>query len=79
MAAAGAMAEKYLGMTRRRWLEYLVATVLGNLIYFYSLEPYLPQRLQHSSHYLDMGSLVDFLVCVGVYLLIRLGGRLGAF
>jgi hypothetical protein len=73
------MAEKYLGMTRRRWLEYLAATVLGNLIYFYSLGPFLPPSLQHTSHYLDMGSLVDFLTCVAVYLLIRLGGSLGAF
>ncbi len=73
------MAEKYLGMTGRRWLEYLAATVLGNLIYFYSLEPFLPASLQHNSRFLDLGSLIDFLVCIGVYLLIRLGGRLGAF
>ena len=72
------MDKKFLGLTRRRWLEYLAATVLGNLIYYFSLEPHLPPELRHNTRYLDMGSLIDFLVCVGVYLLLRLGHWLGA-
>jgi hypothetical protein len=68
--------KKFLGLTVRTWLEYLAATVIGNVIYFYSLEPHLPESLQHNSRGLDLGSLVDFLVCVGVYGLIWLGGRL---
>jgi hypothetical protein len=67
---------KFLGLTVRRWLEYLAATVIGNLIYFFSLEPHLPEYLQHNTRTLDLGSLVDFLVCVAVYGLIWVGGRL---
>ena len=72
----GMVGEKFLGLTVRRWLEYLGATVLGNLIYFYSLEPHLPGYLQHNNKTLDLGSLVDFVVCVAVYGLIRIGGSL---
>jgi hypothetical protein len=67
---------KFLGLTVRRWLEYLAATVIGNLIYFFSLEPHLPEYFQHNTRTLDLGSLVDFLVCVAVYGLIWVGGRL---
>jgi hypothetical protein len=70
------MERKFLGLTVRRWLEYLAATVLGNLIYYFSLEPHLPASLQHSGRGIDMGSLVDFAVCVGVFGLIRLGSSL---
>jgi hypothetical protein len=71
-----AVNKKFLGLTVRRWLEYLAATIIGNLIYFYSLEPHLPASLQHSGRGLDLGSLVDFLVCVAMYGLIWVGGRL---
>jgi hypothetical protein len=67
---------KFVGLTVRRWLEYLAATVLGNLIYYFSLEPHLPAQLQHSGRGIDMDSLVDFVVCIGVYGLIRLGSSL---
>jgi hypothetical protein len=70
------MNRKFLGLTVRTWLEYLAATVLGNLIYFYSLEPHLPESLRHNNKTLDMGSLIDFGVCVAVYGLIRIGGSL---
>jgi hypothetical protein len=71
------MERKFLGLTVRRWLEYLAATVLGNLIYYFSLEPHLPAYLQHNpARGLDWGSLIDFLVCVAVFGLIRLGSSL---
>jgi hypothetical protein len=71
------MERKFLGLTVRRWLEYLAATVIGNLVYFYSLEPHLPASLQHNARGgLDVGSLVDFAVCVAVFGLIRLGSSL---
>jgi hypothetical protein len=70
------MARQYLGATPRRWVEYLAAILLGNAIYYLSLTPHLPDSLRHQGFQMDLGVLVDFLVCVGVYGLIRLGSRL---
>ncbi|HXU21531.1 MAG TPA: hypothetical protein VN788_13190 [Verrucomicrobiae bacterium] len=69
------MARQFLGVTPRRWLEYLVAILLGNAIYYFSLVPYLPDSLRHQGFSIDGGVLVDFVVCVLVYGLIRLGVR----
>lgn len=68
--------KKILGATPRRWLEYLVAILFGNAIYYFSLFPHLPQSLQHQGFHMDLGSLVDFVVCVAMYGLIRLGSSL---
>lgn len=68
--------KKILGATPRRWLEYLVAILFGNGIYYFSLFPHLPESLQHQGFQMDLGVAVDFLVCVGVYGLIRLGSSL---
>jgi len=70
------MERQYLGATPRRWLEYLAAILLGNAIYYLSLVPHLPVPLRHLGFQMDWGVAVDFLVCVGVYGLIRLGSRL---
>jgi len=70
------MARQFLGVTPRRWLEYLVAILLGNAIYYYSLVPHLPEALRHEGFRTDWGAAVDFAVCAGVYGLIRLGSRL---
>jgi len=70
------MAQKYLGATPRRWLEYIAAILIGNAIYYFSLFPHLPRELQHQGFLLDWGSALDFAVCVGVYGLIWLGGKL---
>jgi len=70
------MAQKFLGVTPRRWLEYLVAIILGNAIYYLSLLPHLPDALKHKLYNPDAGLLLDFLVCLGVYGLIRLGERM---
>jgi len=67
---------KIIGATPRRWLEYLVAVLLGNAIYYFSLFRHLPQSLQHQGFQMDAGVLVDFVVCVAVYGLIRLGSSL---
>ena len=69
------MARQYLGATPRRWLEYLVAIVIGNAVYYLSLSPHLPDFLRHNGFQMDWGVLVDFAVCVGVYGLIRLGSQ----
>lgn len=70
------MPRKFLGVTPRRWLEYLVAILLGNAIYYLSLLPHLPGPLRHQGFQTDGGLLVDFAVCVAVYGLIRLGSQI---
>lgn len=70
------MAHPFLGVTLRRWVEYLVAILIGNAIYYFSLVPHLPDTLRHQGFQIDWGMAVDFVVCVGVYGLIRLGSRL---
>ena len=70
------MARSFLGTPFRRWIEYLVAILLGNAIYHFSLVSHLPLALRHQGFLLDWGSLVDFLVCGGVYGLIRLGSKM---
>ncbi len=70
------MARPFLNVTPRRWVEYLIAILIGNAIYYFSLAPHLPGSLRHQGFSLDLGSLVDFIVCVGVYGLIRVGSRL---
>lgn len=71
-----AKARQFLGVTPIRWLEYLIAILIGNAIYYLSLAPHLPQALRHQGFEIDGGVIVDFLVCVAVYWLIRLGIRL---
>jgi hypothetical protein len=70
------MAQKFLGVTPRRWLEYLAAIILGNAIYYFSLLPHIPAPLRHQGFRMDLGVAVDFAICVAVYGLIRLGSRL---
>lgn len=67
-------------MTARRWIEYTVAILAGNAVYFLILFPGLPPSLQHQPpsggilpFELDAGLLLDFLCCVAVYGAIRLG------
>lgn len=68
--------KKILGATPRRWLEYLVAILFGNAIYYKSLWSHLPESLQHQGFAVDPGMLVDFVICVAIYGLIRLGSYL---
>jgi len=70
------MAHQFLGVTPRRWLEYLVAILIGNAIYYFSLVPHLPDSLRHQGFRTDWGAGIDFVVCVAVYGLIRLGSSL---
>lgn len=63
----------FLGTSLRRWVEYLIAILLGNAIYYFSLQPHLPEVWRHPGARIDLGLGLDFLVCVGVYGLIRLG------
>ncbi|HWZ85994.1 MAG TPA: hypothetical protein VN032_07335 [Thermoanaerobaculia bacterium] len=62
-------------MTPRRWIEYLVAILAGNGIYFAVLHPALPPALRHQPFAFDPGLAIDFACCVLVYGAIRLGSR----
>jgi hypothetical protein len=62
-------------VTPRRWIEYLVAVLAGNAIYFAVLFRNLPSALRHEPMRIDAGLLLDFLCCVLVYGAIRLGSR----
>jgi hypothetical protein len=57
--------------TQRRpdWKTSLLAVLAGNAAY-YSLHPYLPRSLQHTSH-LDLGLGLDFVLCVIAFLIAR--------
>jgi hypothetical protein len=76
MGCAMATQRQFLGVTPRRWVEYLIAILLGNAIYYFSLVPHLPDSLRHQGFDMDWGVLVDFVVCVCVYGLIRVGSSL---
>ena len=60
-------------MTFRRWIEYTVAILAGNGIYFFVLFHSLGKGLQHQPYRFDAGLALDFLCCVIVYAVIRLG------
>jgi len=51
--------------------ETFLAVLLGNIIYF-AAAPHLPPGMQHQLFRIDPGLLLDFLVCVVVFGLIRL-------
>jgi hypothetical protein len=59
-------------MTPRRWVEYLLAILVGNGLYFLVLFPALPHLLQHQPFRFDAGLALDFLLCVIVYGVMRL-------
>ena len=70
------MARQLAGLSLRRLLEYLVAVLIGNAIYYYSFMPHMPPALQHQGFRIDGGWLLDFGICVAIYGLIRLGARI---
>lgn len=57
--------------TARRWAEYLVAVLGGNIVYL-ALEPELPTLFRHRMFQIDLGLALDFLICVGLYGVVRL-------
>ena len=61
----------------RRWAEYLLAVLGGNIIYL-AIEPQLPNPFRHRMFQVDLGLALDFLICVGLYGLIRFVRSLGA-
>lgn len=53
----------------------VVAILLGNALYF-ALTPHLPPAAQHSSSLFDLGTVVDFWLCLVIYGLLELGASL---
>jgi zinc transporter ZupT len=51
------------------WMKMLLAVLLGNLIYF-AAQPFLPESARHNLYELDPGLVVDFAICLGIYLLL---------
>ncbi len=66
--------EKPSTRKRRPWVEYLLAILGGNIVYLL-LVPYLPAPLQHQIFRVDLGLGLDFLICAGLYALIRWGRK----
>jgi hypothetical protein len=64
-----------MGPATVKWLKYLLAILLGNGLYFV-LNPYLPPAAKHHPFKLDLGTLVDFWLCLLVYGLLELGASL---
>ena len=58
-----------------KWLKYLGAIILGNGLYF-ALNPYLPEAARHHTYKLDLGTLVDFWLCLAVLGFMELGAFL---
>ncbi len=54
----------------RRWLLMLAGVLSGNLIYFVLLVPELPPGLRHRPYHIDAGLLLDFVLCLAIYLLL---------
>jgi hypothetical protein len=63
--------------TARRWAEFLVAVLIGNIVYL-SVEPQLPSVMRHRMYRIDLGLAIDFLMCVVAYGLVRLVRGLGS-
>lgn len=57
-------------------VEFLIAILAGNGVYFLFLVPRLPASWEHQSFAFDRGLVLDFLLCVAAYGLLRwLQGR----
>ena len=61
----------------RRWAEFLVAVLIGNIVYLYA-EPQLPLVMRHRMFRIDPGLAIDFVICVAAYGLVRLIRGLGS-
>ena len=57
-------------LTPRRWGEYLIAILGGNIIYLF-IEPELPTIMRHRMFRIDLGLGIDFLICVAAYGVVR--------
>lgn len=49
------------------WVRALIAVVVGNALWFLVLQPQFPPALRHRPFAYDLGLLLDFLVCLALY------------
>lgn len=49
------------------WRRALVAILLGNIIYFFLIEPWLPEFMRHEPFRIDFGLAMDFVLCAILY------------
>lgn len=56
-------------------VQALVAVLGGNALYFLVLAPRLPAAWQHRPFAVDLGWLLDFLLCALLYALLHYGRR----
>lgn len=61
-------------VTVRNFLDALLAVLAGNTIYFL-LAPHLPPFARHSIFIEDWGLLVDFLVCLAIFVVVKVARR----
>jgi hypothetical protein len=58
-----------------QWGEYFLAILAGIILYLL-IEPELPPSLHHHLDRVDPGVMVEFLLCAGMYGLVRLARRI---
>jgi hypothetical protein len=73
MAAEPRKTERKSYFPRNFW-QSLVAVVVGNAIYFLSMN-HLPRPARHTTFKFDLGLVVDFWICLVVYGLLELFKR----
>jgi polyferredoxin len=49
------------------WRRALVAILLGNIVFFFLLEPALPESFRHVPFRIDLGLALDFVLCAVFY------------
>ena len=54
----------------RNWMKMLLAILVGNVIYF-AVQTVLPEELTHELYKVDSGLILDFGLCLVIYLLLR--------
>lgn len=55
---------------RQHW-EWVVAVIVGNLLYFLVLYPWLPAQARHRRNQVDLGLLVDLWLCFFIFGLLK--------
>lgn len=61
-------------VTVKNFLDALLAVLAGNAIYFL-LMPHLPLAARHSLFKEDWGLLIDFLICLAIFVTVKIGRR----
>jgi hypothetical protein len=57
------------------WRRALLAIIVGNIVFFFLLEPVLPESLRHVPFRMDPGLALDFAVCAVLYTALLLAKR----